>query len=1416
MPPGLIISKSSSSGGNATWQVAGTPTDPGSGTGVYTLTDSNPGAVTMTVNFNILSPVVPAATFSQGTAGRVFPPANISASGGSGSGYSYSLSGGNLPTGLNLASSGAITGTSSAAGTFNFSVQATDSASNVGSANFSITINPAVSMGADATIQRTVGQTYVGNYAGSGGTAPLSYSVTSGVLPPGGVLNSASAVLTGAASAADTGSFAVTLTDANGSTATRTINYTISALPAITMATPSGIVGASYSQSISFTGALTAASLSAGALPPGLSLSGGGTAVSGTPTTAGSYSFTLSGVDANGVSATASFTIVIAGALSITTSSLASAALGMPYSASLSASGGTGAITFSLSGGALPSGLNLSSAGVISGTPSAAGLASFTILATDSASNSVSRQLSILVNSPPIVISTVSLPVGNLGSAYSAAVAATGGSGTLSFSLSAGALPVGLSLAPSGQISGTPTVIGSSSFTILVNDSFSNSTSGTFSIQVVSPLSITSSTALSATTVGATVQVQFLTAGGTAPFTWTIQGSPAPGLSFNAGVLSGIPVVATSSHFSIFVTDANGATANAIVTQVVNPPLSISNPNLGGPFSRTGNMDTQLIGSGGTLPYTWSIPAGQLPVGLVFNAQMGRIYGSFNGTGSFPLTVRLSDAAGAFVNRTYTLVVGNGPQFQGNGRMPDATVAASYRGEFEVASSLPIVEWQLGSGAGSLPPGLSLVGREIVGIPGQAGSFEFQLAVRDQNGSGAVQNFTLVVNPVPELLGSANASFERGSAAKWATQPKGGTPPFRYLILSGSAPSGMQLNPNTGEIAGIPNRIGDFGFTIEATDANGATARRFFNLRVVETFTLSFDGVGSVIPLGRPLSGRIDVKGGTAPYRIELSENVLPEGLNLVGFSLTGTPIRAGTFSPVFTATDSSGLKVTRRWPITVSSGLEAYPTRLEFRVIANSSTAVRQTIKFQSSPSGTPVRIQTTAPWLKLSSPVSQTPGFVEAWIEPLLLPPGVSSAEIVLMSGPDTRVPVRVERVDLPASNLSTELFPGPGGSWGLLLQAQAPLIPFAVSQDLSGIQQFNLSENKGDVLSPESFLLWLERRSNAFPESRESGLSVRNLATGLERRMIVPGGRVSALEASASLIELHALRGSAVSSSVEINFRASPPGVNSMIATSDQPWLRMENAGGRLDPSHVVRFSANAQGLSSGLYTALVQVYDSSGMVVLRLPVELWVGDIAPPVELSAYALTFSRKNPRGSILLKNPTQSPLSFSVRSSSSQLRSINPEGIVPAGGEIRIEMAAAETALAAWSRHTVLIALNHTDLRIVEADFVQESPPGACPSNAPVLSFLSLGSAFEAKVGESQMIRIAVRNSCGETLAGSALTLLIPEESPVPLLPAKDGSWFGVWTPVFPKASVNLEAIWLDPANRQSVTRWISGTVQP
>jgi putative Ig domain-containing protein len=140
-----------------------------------------------------------------------------------------------------------------------------------------------------------------------------------------------------------------------------------------------------------------------------------------------------------------------------------------PYRQSLTASGGTAPYSFAVADGALPDGLNLSADGVLSGTPAAVGSFNFFLSTTDArgASTNVFYQLNILT---PIALSPPVLLEGKVGSAYRQIFGASGGSFPYSFTVTDGALPSGLELANSGELSGTPTIVGVYSFTVTVSD----------------------------------------------------------------------------------------------------------------------------------------------------------------------------------------------------------------------------------------------------------------------------------------------------------------------------------------------------------------------------------------------------------------------------------------------------------------------------------------------------------------------------------------------------------------------------------------------------------------------------------------------------------------------------------------------------------------------------------------------------------------------------------------------------------------------------------------------------------------------------------------------------------------------------------------------------------------------------------
>ena len=235
---------------------------------------------------------------------------------------------------------------------------------------------------------------------------------------------------------------------------------------------PSGVVGTAYSATLAATGGTTPYtwSLTAGTLPAGLSLNATTGAISGTPTaTASATALTLKLTDSSSPaqSMSVNLTLTIAPVpLVISTSSLPSGVVGTAYSATLAATGGTTPYTWSLTAGTLPAGLSLNATtGAISGTPTAtASATALTFKLTDSSSpaKTMSVNLTLTIAPVPLAIGTSSLPSGFVGTAYSATLAATGGTTPYTWSLTAGTLPAGLSLnATTGAISGTPTATAS-------------------------------------------------------------------------------------------------------------------------------------------------------------------------------------------------------------------------------------------------------------------------------------------------------------------------------------------------------------------------------------------------------------------------------------------------------------------------------------------------------------------------------------------------------------------------------------------------------------------------------------------------------------------------------------------------------------------------------------------------------------------------------------------------------------------------------------------------------------------------------------------------------------------------------------------------------------------------------------------
>jgi hypothetical protein len=174
--------------------------------------------------------------------------------------------------------------------------------------------------------------------------------------------------------------------------------------------------------------------------------------------------------------------------ISITTTSLPSGEIGAAYSFKLSGSGGTGTYVWTLSTGALPTGLTLSSRGIISGTPSAAGILAVTLELADADDDTTTAAFTLSIAATPAITSGP-LPAATVGASYSVQLAAASGTPPYNWTVMSGPLPLGLVLLSDGLLSGIPSALGTTVTTIQISDAFGLRANAAFTIVVQEPSS---------------------------------------------------------------------------------------------------------------------------------------------------------------------------------------------------------------------------------------------------------------------------------------------------------------------------------------------------------------------------------------------------------------------------------------------------------------------------------------------------------------------------------------------------------------------------------------------------------------------------------------------------------------------------------------------------------------------------------------------------------------------------------------------------------------------------------------------------------------------------------------------------------------------------------------------------------------
>jgi len=281
-----------------------------------------------------------------------------------------------------------------------------------------------------------------------------------------------------------------------------------------------------------------------------------------------------------------------------------------PYAGfSFSESGGSPPFTWAITSGALPAGLTLASDGTLSGTPTSLGAFAFTVRATDSAqppaSGSQPFTVTITTPGPPVLTPGQTPPAGIHGTGYYFQFGETGGLLPISFAVTQGAVPPGLTLGADGSLTGTPTKASStpSAFTVTVTDSSTptpatNSVAYAITISEPPPPSVNNTPPPTAT-VGSPYSFQFTASDGLAPLAWTPPTVPMGGLAVSPdGILSGTPSTAGIFPITLTVKDAlnqSSPPAAFTVRVAMARPAAAFMPTGSMTVARDGHTATRLL-----------------------------------------------------------------------------------------------------------------------------------------------------------------------------------------------------------------------------------------------------------------------------------------------------------------------------------------------------------------------------------------------------------------------------------------------------------------------------------------------------------------------------------------------------------------------------------------------------------------------------------------------------------------------------------------------------------------------------------------------------------------------------------------------------------------------------------------------------
>lgn len=587
---------------------------------------------------------------------------------------------------------------------------------------------------------------------------------------------------------------------------------------------PALFVGGPFSETIVASGGAGPYcwTLSDGALPPGLSFDTGTGTLAGTPTTGGTYVFTLSATDANGCEGSQAYVLQVdCPTLALSPAQLPYGSVGAPYAQTLAASAGSAPLAWSVLSGSLPAGLSLAPAtGVLSGVPVAAGTSVFTIGVTDAygCAGSEDYTLDVFLTPPASVVAantsgaclgpqfpcvTVPFVFSRADSTPARGISVTFEIDTTKFTL-CNAGPASLSILPGSWLAAFP----NSNFQVLSNGG------GSYTVdQAIFGLPC------GVTTGGELFTVQLKAVGPDGPGLITVTSVKARDCGNLAIAASPGPAATLEAH---------GAPLAVLPDTLPDAPVNA-------PYSQT--LSTNV----GTQPVTFAVTSGSLPADLSLAAD-GTLSGTPTQSGSYAFTVTATDAGGCTGSRAYVLDVTCPLLVVLPATLPNAPIGVPYDQLITHEGGEPPVTFAVVSGA--LPAGLSLAPTgELTGTPTTTGTYAFTVRASSPGGCATDKPYTVAVAcPAIAVLPATLVDGVAGVPFAQSVSASDGIGPFAWAVTGGALPAGLSLDPGTGEISGTPTVVATSVFSVGVTDAFGCTAEETYTLSVFAAPPSSFVG----------------------------------------------------------------------------------------------------------------------------------------------------------------------------------------------------------------------------------------------------------------------------------------------------------------------------------------------------------------------------------------------------------------------------------------------------------------------------------------------------------------------------------------------------------------------------------------------